>query len=57
LKQARERRGLSLRALGKHVGLTGAAISNYEHARYRIAVDRLMHLAAALECKPSALLK
>jgi transcriptional regulator with XRE-family HTH domain len=55
LKEYREHRGMTVRQLAEAVHLSPAAIGDYEHARTRIAADRIAHIARILKIKPSDL--
>ncbi|GIV60062.1 helix-turn-helix domain-containing protein [Rhodocaloribacter litoris] len=57
IKQARRRRGLSLRAVAERAGISHVAVSKYEKGELTPDSQMLIRLAQALEVKPSYLLR
>lgn len=56
LAEIRHNRGLSLAALAASMRLYKTSIQKWEHGRAAITADRLIALAAALDCEPADLL-
>lgn len=58
LRHVRLEQGLSLQAVAQRTGdaITANGLGQLERARYRVSVDHLLVLAAALEVSPAALL-
>ncbi|MGO1685429.1 helix-turn-helix domain-containing protein [Corynebacterium casei] len=58
LRRVRLEQGLSLQAVAQRTGgaITANGLGQLERARYRVSVDHLLVLAAALEVSPAALL-
>ena len=48
IKEARAKKGLSQRELGKIMGVTGVTINNYENGQQNLTVDTLKKVSEAL---------
>jgi transcriptional regulator with XRE-family HTH domain len=51
LRQVRVHREVSQRQLAGAIGVSISTIQSYEHGRVIIAIDRIEHLARALQCE------
>ncbi len=56
LKEIRKQNGLSAEALAKEIGVTQAAVANWENNRRSMNVETLIRLAEVLGCTPNDLL-
>ena len=56
LKEIRKKNGLSAEALAKEIGVTQAAVANWENDRRKMNVDTLIRIAEVLRCTPNDLL-
>ena len=56
LRDIRKSRGLTMKQLGEMVGITEAAIGNYETERRSVNYEMLLKLSEALECSVEDLL-
>ena len=50
VRELREARGMTLKALAREIDVNLAHLSNVEHGRYSLGFGRLEALAAALSC-------
>ena len=57
IKAQRHNAGLTLQALAKRIGVTGAQFHRYEQGTTRVASSRLMAIAATLQIQPEWLLR
>jgi DNA-binding XRE family transcriptional regulator len=57
LAELRKMRAISQAKLARAIGVTVGTIQAYEHGRARIAAERIVCLAEALQCEPAELLK
>ena len=56
LREVRQHREISPAKLAKAIGVSVGTIQHYEHGRVHITAERLLELAAALQCEPADLL-
>lgn len=57
LRQRRKERGLTMKQLGEFVGVSEAAISNYENGRRQADFETLLKIGDALDCSVDYLLR
>ena len=57
LREIRKSRGLTMKQLGKMVGVTEAAIGNYETGKREISYEMLLKLGEALGCEVTDIIK
>ena len=56
LAEARKARRLSQGKLARAIGVSIGLVQSYEHGRCRVPIERLMAIAAVLECDAADLL-
>lgn len=57
IRAARESKGLSAAQLGEHMGVSDVQVSKYETGANRIAIARVLQIAAILKVAPSTLIR
>lgn len=56
LKEIRKQKGMTAEEVGREIGVTQAAIANWENNRRIMNVDTLVRLSQVLGCTPNDLL-
>ncbi len=56
LKEIRRARGMTAAEVAREIGVTQAAVANWENGRRSMNIDTMIRLAEVLECTPNDLL-
>ncbi|ARK13042.1 helix-turn-helix transcriptional regulator [Fibrella sp. ES10-3-2-2] len=57
IRQAREKKGLTLKELGEKIGSSESTVSRYEKGKINISLDTLTKITQELDCSISLKLK